>query len=79
MVLTLDCNYGVTLHPCADQILMFQMSRGAGVSEAETEKHSARVKIINERLVETSLTCTVRKYLGCLQLQSVSLYSSTVM
>ena len=27
-------------------------------SEVETEKHSARVKIINERLVETSLTCT---------------------
>ena len=30
---------------------MFQMS-------SEGEKHSARVKIINERLVETSLTCT---------------------
>ena len=27
-------------------------------SEGESEKHSARVKIINERLVETSLTCT---------------------
>ena len=32
---------------------MFQMT-----SEGESEKHSARVKIINERLVETSLTCT---------------------
>ena len=30
---------------------MFQMT-----SEGESEKHSARVKIINERLVETSLT-----------------------
>ena len=27
-------------------------------TEGESEKHSARVKIINERLVETCLTCT---------------------